>query len=133
MPHRIAKSTALAAGLFLLLFSAAGYAERLISQRNETLPTDAWQDLGHLLIGSYLVWMGIKGEGASATALAVSAFFCAAFAGIALYELGDASKGLVLDRTVLVTKAACWLHAILAASMAAGAIMNTSKRQLFYD
>ena len=132
MPPRIAKPAALAVGVLLILLCIAGFAERWTTGRNDVVPTDLWQDLGHLAIGAYLVVMSIQGEAASASALGISAFLCAAFAGLSLYQLGGSSQALLFERTVWVSKTSCWLHLALAAAQSGAAGMNTSKRQLFY-
>ena len=133
MPPRIAQSSARAAGFLFLLISLGGFAERFLNHRNEVVPTDLYQDIGHLVMGAYVLSMGFKGESSSASALGISAFLCASFAGLALYQLGDLDRAMIFEGTLRVSKMACWFHLGLALAQGAAAMMNTSKRQLLYE
>lgn len=76
---------------------------------------------------------GVQGENSAVTAVGISAFLCAAFAGLALYQLGGLTPGHLFEGACFVTNISCWWHLGLAVAQGAAACINTSKRQLFYE
>lgn len=133
MPPKIAKVAALSVGVLFILLGILGFVERYVTGSNSALPTDPVQDVFHLGLGLYLAVMGGRSEQGASFCLGIGALFCLLFAGGGYYQLGDSESGRVFNDAVHLTKTSCWLHFALAGVQALGAMMNTSKRQLFHD
>ena len=133
MPPRVAKNIAISLGVVLIVLGLAGFTPNPFVGKEALLETDFWQNVGHAVIGVYLVGMALTGEGNAAFGLYSSALACILFAGNCYMELGNWSKGYAFNHAVEITKGSVWFHASLGAILGVAGTMNTAKRQLFYQ
>lgn len=134
MAPRIARNVAIGAGaLFLVLGAFSCVPNQVVGGEGCLLVSEPYQSIAHTVLGIYLLAMAWKGESSSAFGLFSSSVLCAAFGGVVIWRLGSAEVGYLADHLELVNRNAGYLHIGLAIALAVGGMLNTSRKQLFYQ
>ena len=129
---RVAKTVAQILGITLIVLGLFAFVPNPIIGVDGYFGSDAAHNGIHIGLGLMLLAASAKGEQSSTFALYLVFAMLSLFAFLGYRQLGRWDKAMLMD-AVLITKSDTWLHLALALVAAAGAKMNTSSKQLFYE
>ena len=132
MPTKVAVQAARWIGLVVALLGLLGFVNNPFIGPGSAIEAGLIQNVGHIVLGLYLVGVSFAGESASAFSLYMAAILLVMFAGLTYYELGSFQRG-ELWNTMWVNRTGCYFHGAMAILMVLFAKMNTGSKQLLYN